>query len=348
MDCRSGGPRVRAVLVGPGVHQGAMPRAPYHLVDGLREPWLANYQPSRVWLNPPYGRTIGAWMRKARHEVEDGSGVDCGCRAGTGSSGCAMVAVEHHACVPEAVSAILAAAYSLPQSGCAVRQRDGGLWSPTAMGTTWNGRQAVRYARTSRPGTACSGRTTRIPSTVRQRANRNAGAHRYLQRPPWCYRWRCPAVTRQLGAGGNDPHCLTDLLCPPDRPTIQGLCIRVQSRYTTKPPAVSATSGLLSQHQPVIGASPVTTLPNPPSRFPTDRGKSAVALVASEAHSTTRSSISKAPRHRLVPSTSNEGAFYVTVSNSTAAPALTAAGALTKVCKHRIAPQTPVYVLESG
>lgn len=32
--------------------------------DGLSKPWHG-----RVWLNPPYGRTIGQWMAKARDEV---------------------------------------------------------------------------------------------------------------------------------------------------------------------------------------------------------------------------------------------------------------------------------------
>jgi site-specific DNA-methyltransferase (adenine-specific) len=36
--------------------------------DGLTQPW-----PGRVWLNPPYGRTIAAWMAKARDEVADGN-----------------------------------------------------------------------------------------------------------------------------------------------------------------------------------------------------------------------------------------------------------------------------------
>lgn len=41
----------------------------YFTVDdnGLDQPWAG-----RVWLNPPYGRTIGAWMRKARDEVATG------------------------------------------------------------------------------------------------------------------------------------------------------------------------------------------------------------------------------------------------------------------------------------
>jgi site-specific DNA-methyltransferase (adenine-specific) len=35
--------------------------------DGLSQPWYG-----RVWLNPPYGRTVGQWLQKARREVELG------------------------------------------------------------------------------------------------------------------------------------------------------------------------------------------------------------------------------------------------------------------------------------
>jgi phage N-6-adenine-methyltransferase len=34
--------------------------------DGLTQPWKG-----RVWLNPPYGRTIAAWMARARDQVAD-------------------------------------------------------------------------------------------------------------------------------------------------------------------------------------------------------------------------------------------------------------------------------------
>ena len=76
----------------------------------------------------------------------------------------------------------------------------------------------------------------------------------------------------------------------------------------------------------------MTSLSNPPSRFPTDRGKSAVALVASGALD---NPIFVGTEHRLVPSTSKEGAFYVvsldscTCADSRWRPS--------KVCKHRIA-----------
>jgi len=35
--------------------------------DGLTASWFG-----RVWLNPPYGRTIGAWTRKAVREFDEG------------------------------------------------------------------------------------------------------------------------------------------------------------------------------------------------------------------------------------------------------------------------------------
>lgn len=41
--------------------------------DGLRQSWVGE----RCWMNPPYGRVIGAWMRKAFEESERGALVVC-------------------------------------------------------------------------------------------------------------------------------------------------------------------------------------------------------------------------------------------------------------------------------
>jgi phage N-6-adenine-methyltransferase len=38
-------------------------------VDGLSQPWAGE----RVYMNPPYGRTIGLWMRKAWQESQLGA-----------------------------------------------------------------------------------------------------------------------------------------------------------------------------------------------------------------------------------------------------------------------------------
>ena len=42
-------------------------------VDGLKREW----SPFRCWMNPPYGRNIGAWMKKAFEESQRGALVVC-------------------------------------------------------------------------------------------------------------------------------------------------------------------------------------------------------------------------------------------------------------------------------
>jgi phage N-6-adenine-methyltransferase len=40
--------------------------------DGLKQPWTGT-----CWMNPPYGRTIGKWMRKAWEASQHGATVVC-------------------------------------------------------------------------------------------------------------------------------------------------------------------------------------------------------------------------------------------------------------------------------
>lgn len=40
--------------------------------DGLEQPWTG-----AVWMNPPYGRTIGRWMKKAYESSQAGATVVC-------------------------------------------------------------------------------------------------------------------------------------------------------------------------------------------------------------------------------------------------------------------------------
>jgi site-specific DNA-methyltransferase (adenine-specific) len=40
--------------------------------DGLAQEWVG-----RCWMNPPYGREIGKWVRKARESADKGATVVC-------------------------------------------------------------------------------------------------------------------------------------------------------------------------------------------------------------------------------------------------------------------------------
>lgn len=54
-------------------------KAPYFFTrtkNGLLQPWAAPIGHA-VWMNPPYGRGIGKWVEKARHESERGATVVC-------------------------------------------------------------------------------------------------------------------------------------------------------------------------------------------------------------------------------------------------------------------------------
>ena len=41
-------------------------------MDGLQQPWQG-----RCWMNPPYGKTIGQWIRKAWQSSLEGATVVC-------------------------------------------------------------------------------------------------------------------------------------------------------------------------------------------------------------------------------------------------------------------------------
>lgn len=43
--------------------------------DGLKQAW--HIEPGAIWMNPPYGRTIGLWIKKAWEESTMGACVVC-------------------------------------------------------------------------------------------------------------------------------------------------------------------------------------------------------------------------------------------------------------------------------
>lgn len=45
--------------------------------DGLKQPWGIDSVPGWCWMNPPYGREIVKWMKKAYEESLKGANVVC-------------------------------------------------------------------------------------------------------------------------------------------------------------------------------------------------------------------------------------------------------------------------------
>lgn len=45
--------------------------------DAFTRDWVADAQGGAIWLNPPYGKTIKAWMKKADEEAQKGATVVC-------------------------------------------------------------------------------------------------------------------------------------------------------------------------------------------------------------------------------------------------------------------------------
>jgi phage N-6-adenine-methyltransferase len=45
--------------------------------NGLQQDWTTDANGQPIWMNPPYGRTIGDWMQKAVKATEEGATVVC-------------------------------------------------------------------------------------------------------------------------------------------------------------------------------------------------------------------------------------------------------------------------------
>lgn len=45
--------------------------------DGLYINWASEYAPSVCWMNPPYGREIGKWVKRAYEQSQKGATVVC-------------------------------------------------------------------------------------------------------------------------------------------------------------------------------------------------------------------------------------------------------------------------------
>lgn len=59
--------------------------------DGLRQDWA----PDTCWMNPPYGREIGRWVRKAYEESQKGATVVCLLPARTDTAWWHDYVIEH-------------------------------------------------------------------------------------------------------------------------------------------------------------------------------------------------------------------------------------------------------------
>ena len=59
--------------------------------DGLRQDWA----PEVCWMNPPYGREIGRWVRKAYEESQKGATVVCLLPARTDTAWWHDYVIEH-------------------------------------------------------------------------------------------------------------------------------------------------------------------------------------------------------------------------------------------------------------
>jgi phage N-6-adenine-methyltransferase len=46
-------------------------------IDGLKQDWYVHAKEGACWMNPPYGREIGKWVRKAYEESQKGATVVC-------------------------------------------------------------------------------------------------------------------------------------------------------------------------------------------------------------------------------------------------------------------------------
>ena len=90
--------------------------------DALTKDWAEASRGESVWLNPPYGRSIGTWIRKAYEESAKGCTVVCLTFARTDTKwwhDWAMKAAEIHRLIPGRVTFIGGKA-SAPAPSCLI------------------------------------------------------------------------------------------------------------------------------------------------------------------------------------------------------------------------------------